>query len=49
MEQLRPLWFDEPCPVSNLETTRKISEDTIVPLGFGRTVSDVGTFQDLLR
>jgi galactonate dehydratase len=49
VEGLRPLWFDEPCPVSNLETIRKISEETVVPLGFGRTLSDPGTFQDLLR
>ena len=49
VEGMHPLWFDEPCPVSNLETIRKISEETVVPLGFGRTISDPGTFQDLLR
>jgi galactonate dehydratase len=49
VEGMHPLWFDEPCPVSNLETIRKIAEETIVPLGFGRTVADPGTFQDLLR
>jgi galactonate dehydratase len=49
VETMHPLWFDEPCPVSNLETIRKISEETVVPLGFGRTISDPGTFQDLLR
>ena len=49
VERLHPLWFDEPCPVSNLETIRKISEETVVSLGFGRTIADPGTFQDLLR
>jgi galactonate dehydratase len=49
VEGMHPLWFDEPCPVSNVETIRKISEETVVPLGFGRTISDPGTFQDLLR
>jgi galactonate dehydratase len=49
VESMHPLWFDEPCAVSNLETIRKISEETVVPLGFGRTISDPGTFQDLLR
>ncbi len=49
VEAMHPLWFDEPCPVSNLETIRKISEETVVPLGFGRTISNPGTFQDLLR
>ncbi len=49
VESMHPLWFDEPCAVSNLETIRKISEETVVPLGFGRTITDPGTFQDLLR
>jgi galactonate dehydratase len=53
VEHLHPLWLDEPCPVANLETIRNISEETVVPLGFGRTISDpisdLGTFQDLLR
>jgi galactonate dehydratase len=49
VEGMHPLWFDEPCPVSNLETIRKIADETVVPLGFGRTISDPGTFQDLLR
>jgi galactonate dehydratase len=49
VEGLHPLWFDEPCPVSNLETIRKIAEETVVPLSFGRTISDPGTFQDMLR
>lgn len=49
VEGLHPLCFDEPCPVSNLETIRKIAEETVVPLGFGRTIRDPGTFQDMLR
>lgn len=49
VERLHPLWFDEPCRVSNLETIRKISEETVVPLGFGRSIADPGIFQDLLR
>jgi galactonate dehydratase len=49
VQGMHPLWFDEPCAISNLETIRKIAEETVVPLGFGRTVADPGTFQDLLR
>ena len=49
VESLHPLWFDEPCPVTNLEPIHKIADETVVPLGFGRTISDPGTFQDLLR
>ncbi len=49
VEGLHPLWFDEPCAVTNLETIHKIADETVVPLGFGRSISDSGTFQDLLR
>lgn len=43
------LWFDEPCALANLSTIRKISSETVTPLGFGRGAPDAGTFQDLLR
>ena len=49
IEPIHPLWFDEPCPVTNLDTIRKIAGETVVPLGFGRTIVEPGTFQDLLR
>jgi galactonate dehydratase len=49
VEGMHPLWFDEPCPVSNLEAIHKIADETAVPLAFGRSISDPGTFQDLLR
>lgn len=49
IENTHPLWFDEPCSPSNLETVRKISSESVVPLGFGREVTDPGVFQALLR
>jgi galactonate dehydratase len=49
MESSHPLWFDEPCSVSNLEAVRKISGETVTPLGFGRGISDPGVFLALLR
>lgn len=49
VESLHPLWFDEPCPVTNLQTIHKIADETVVPLGFGQTIADPGVFQDLLR
>ena len=48
-ESSHPLWFDEPCPVSNLEVVRKVSAETVTPLGFGRGIADPGVFQALLR
>jgi galactonate dehydratase len=49
IETLHPLWIDEPCSVSNLEAVRKISGETVTPLGFGRGITDAGVFQALLR
>ena len=49
LEPMFPLWFDEPCAVSNLNTVRKIAAESVMPLGFGREVADAGTYQDLLR
>jgi galactonate dehydratase len=49
VESMHPLWFDEPCPVSNLSTLQKVAGETVVPIGFGRDISAPGTFQDLLR
>lgn len=49
LEPHHPLWFDEPCEITNLQTLRKVSDETVVPLGFGRNIRNGGTFQDLLR
>ena len=49
VESSHPLWFDEPCSVANLEVVRKISGETVTPLGFGRGIADPGVFQALLR
>jgi galactonate dehydratase len=49
VETRHPLWFDEPCSHSNLETVRKVSAETVVPLGFGDGIDDPGVFQALLR
>jgi galactonate dehydratase len=49
LERFHLLWFDEPCAVTNLLTIRKIAEETVTPLGFGRDIREASTFQDLLR
>ena len=49
LERFHLLWFDEPCSLSNLQTIRKISDESVTPLGFGRGVQDASAFQDLLR
>jgi galactonate dehydratase len=49
LESHHLLWFDEPCPVANLRTIRKISDECVTPLGFGREVREPSVYQDLLR
>lgn len=49
LQSHHPLWFDEPCQITNLELLHKVSDQTVVPLGFGRNIRNPGTFQDLLR
>jgi galactonate dehydratase len=49
IETLHPLWFDEPCSASDLEALRKISAETVTPLGFGRGITEPGGFLALLR
>lgn len=49
LERFHLLWFDEPCPISNLRTIDKITAETVTPLGFGRGLGDLSIFQDLMR
>jgi galactonate dehydratase len=49
LEPFHPLWLDEPCPLANLRSIRKIAAETVTPLGLGKTVADTGAVQDLLR
>jgi len=48
IEPLHPLWFDEPC-VPTSQGIRKISDESVVPLGFGRTITNPPEYQELLR
>jgi len=49
IETKHPLWFDEPCSHANIEAVRKVSGETVMPLGFGEGIDDPGVFQALLR
>jgi galactonate dehydratase len=48
-ERFHLLWFDEPCPLSNLSAAAKIAGENVTPVGFGRFAAEAATFQDLLR
>jgi galactonate dehydratase len=43
------LWLDEPTDVLTNDTLSRISEESVMPMGLGRHVHDVTTFQNLLR
>ena len=48
-ERLHLLWFDEPCPLSNLTAAYRIASENVTPVGFGRFATEAGVFQNLLR
>lgn len=48
-ERFHLLWFDEPCPLSNLSAASRIAAENVTPVGFGRFAAEAGVFQDLLR
>ncbi len=48
-ERLHLLWFDEPCPLSNLTAAYRIAGENVTPVGFGRFATEAGVFQNLLR
>ena len=48
-ERFHLLWFDEPCPLSNLTAGSRVAGESVTPVGFGRFAQQAGIFQDLLR
>jgi galactonate dehydratase len=49
LEKTHLLWLDEPTGVLSNDALSKISEETVVPIGVGRHLHDIGAFQNLLR
>ncbi len=49
LERLHPLWLDEPCGLTSMASAGKIAAERVTPLGFGRSLTRAGAFQDLLR
>ena len=48
-EKFRLLWLDEPSGDINEEALRKISDNSVTPLGWGRSMTENAELQDLLR
>ena len=49
LERNHLLWFDEPTGVLTNDALSRISDESVTPVGLGRKVHDVATFQNLLR
>jgi len=49
LERNHLLWFDEPTNVLTHDGLARITEESVMPVGLGRSVHDIGVFQDLLR
>jgi galactonate dehydratase len=48
-ERYHLLWIEEPCAMSNLSAIRKVANERVTPIGFGRSLDQPSMFQDLLR
>ena len=49
LEGFHLMWMDEPVDEINDEALKKISHETVTPVGWGRRFSGNNRFQDLLR
>jgi galactonate dehydratase len=49
LESFHPLWIDEPAGDINEEALRKISSESVTPIGWGRRIENPAGFQNLLR
>lgn len=49
IERAHPIWFDEPVNVLSNEALSRISEESVLPVGVGRNLTDIAQFQNLLR
>jgi len=43
------MWFDEPAAVLTNDALARVAEESVMPIGLGRSVTDIATFQNLLR
>lgn len=48
LERLHPIWFDEPTGVVTQDALSKIVDESVMPIGLGRAITDIAGFQSLL-
>ena len=49
LERNHLVWFDEPTSVLTTDALAKITDESVMPIGIGRSIHDIGVFQNLLR
>jgi galactonate dehydratase len=49
IERLHVLWFNEPCPSTNMGALKKIAGENVTPIGLGSHMREPSEVQDLLR
>jgi galactonate dehydratase len=48
LERSHPIWFDEPTGVITPDALAKIVDESVMPIGLGRNITDIDGFQRLL-
>ena len=48
LERSHPVWFDEPTGVITQDALAKIVDESVMPIGLGRKITDIAEFQSLL-
>ena len=48
LERSHPIWFDEPTLVTTQDALAKIVDESTMPIGLGRHITDIAAFQSLL-
>ena len=49
LERSHPIWFDEPTSVTTQDALAKIVDESAMPIGLGRNITDMAGFQSLSR
>jgi galactonate dehydratase len=49
LERDHLMWFDEPTTVLTNDALARVADESVMPIGLGRAVTDIATFQNLLR
>jgi len=49
IERFHVLWFNEPCPPTNMGALKKLAGENVTPIGLGSQIREASEVQELLR